>query len=203
MSDEKTPIEKLYDDPKSKNFVNHLINAYLPIYKSTKVLEFEDKKEHKCNVCNQDLIDAGTVFQRIHGSKDFMEDSMSQLIKSVKGEEIPREERAMIKHITHGAIMAWTGKETTTYLCLNCIENLLSLVTNGLLREDKNIVWIINKMKRSEVFNHFKENPLLDREEKEKVEQIQKNIEKKKVVTFGDLEVLQKLKAKMEAESKN
>ena len=68
MSEEKTAIQKLYEDPKSKNFVNHLIGAYLPINKPTKVWEFEDKKPHKCNVCGHDLIDLGTVLGRMQYS---------------------------------------------------------------------------------------------------------------------------------------
>ena len=47
----------------------------------------------------------------------------------------------------------------------------------------------------------FKESPSLEPEEKKEVETIQKRADKRKT-TFGDLEVLQNLKAKMEAEEK-
>jgi hypothetical protein len=201
MSEEKTAIEKLYDDPKSRNFVNHLIMSYLPIHKATKVLGFEDNlTTHKCNVCNHELIDASTVITRMHDSKEYMSDTIEHMMKGVRGEEVAHEDIPIIKHITHGAIMAWTGEKTNTYLCLDCVKGLLEMVTNKLLQGDKNIIWITSKMRRSEVFNHFTENPILDEAEKEKVHQIQKAVEKKKTVTFGDLDVLQKLKAKMEAE---
>lgn len=200
MSEEKTAIQKLYEDPKSKNFVNHLIRSYLPINKPTKVWEFEDKKPHKCNVCSHDLIDLGTVIVRMHSSDEYMKDTIEQMRKEVcEGEVIPREEKAVIKHITHGAIMAWQGEKTTTYLCADCIKELLNMVTNGILMGDKNIIWLTNQMKRDQVFTHFKESPVLNPEEKEKVEVIKKQADKKKM-TFGDLEVLQQLKAKMEAE---
>lgn len=201
MSEEKTAIQKLYEDPKSKNFVNHLIRAYLPINKPTKVWEFEDKKPHKCNVCGHDLIDLGTVLGRMQSS-DYMHDSIDQMRREVcDGEIIPREEKAVIKHLTHGAIMAWQGEKTTTYLCATCIGELLQLVQNGLLMGDKNITWITNQMRRDQVFTHFKESPSLEPEEKKEVETIQKRADKRKA-TFGDLEVLQNLKAKMEAEEK-
>jgi hypothetical protein len=201
MSEEKTAIEKLYADPKAKGFVNHLISAYLPVNKPTKVFGFGDSVPHKCNVCNHDLIDVNTVMLRMVNSKEYMTDSIEEMRKGINGEEINYEDRAVIKHITHGAILAWTGEKTTTYLCMTCIKDLLEMVTNGLLSGDKNIQWITHKMRRDEVFTHFKESPTLDSEEKEKVEKIQKVVEKKKVITFGDLEVLQQLKAKMEKEN--
>jgi len=199
MSEEKTAIQKLYEDPKSKNFVNHLIRAYLPINKPTKVWEFEDRKPHKCNVCSHDLIDLGTVIGRMQSTDEFMKDTIEHIRKGIAGVEVPREEVPIIKHITHGAIMAWQGEKTTTYLCADCIKELLDMVTTGILMGDKNIIWLTNQMKRDQVFTHFKESPVLNPEEKEKVEVIKKQADKKKM-TFGDLEVLQQLKAKMEAE---
>ena len=88
MSEEKTAIQKLYEDPKSKNFVNHLIRAYLPIYKPQKVWEFEDKKPHKCNVCNHDLIDLGTVLGRMMTSDEYMKDTIDQMKREVCDGEI-------------------------------------------------------------------------------------------------------------------
>jgi len=201
MSEEKTAIQKLYEDPKSKNFVNHLIRAYLPINKPQKVWEFEDKKPHKCNVCSHDLIDLGTVIGRMHTAGDeYMKDTIDQMRRGlIDGEQIPREEHAVVKHITHGAIMAWQGEKTTTFLCADCIKQILDMVTTGILMGDKNIVWLTKQMQRDQVFTHFKESPVLDGEEKKEVETIQKHADKKKM-TFGDLEVLQQLKAKMEAE---
>jgi hypothetical protein len=85
MTEEKTAIQKLYDDPKARNFVNHLIRSYLPVYKPAKVWEFEDKKSHKCNVCNHDLIDLGTVIGRMQTSEDFMKDTIEDLKKRNSG----------------------------------------------------------------------------------------------------------------------
>jgi hypothetical protein len=201
MSEEKTAIQKLYEDPKSKNFVNHLIRAYLPISKPQKVWEFEDKKPHKCNVCNHDLIDLGTVLGRMQASDEFMKDSIDQMRRGIEGEEIPREEHAVIKHLTHGAIMAWQGEKTTTFLCADCIKALLDMVTTGILMGDKNIIWLTNQMRRDQVFTHFKESPKLNDTEKEEVKEIQKHADKKKM-TFADLGVLQQLKEKLEAEEK-
>ena len=199
MSEEKTSIQKLYDNSKSKNFVNHLIRAYLPIYKPTKVWEFPDKNPHNCNVCNHALIDLGTVMGKMMTSDEFAKDTIEDLKKGIHGEEMKREDRAIYKHITHGAILAWQGEKTTTFLCQDCIKDLLDLVTTGILMGDKNITWIVNQTQRDQVFTNFKESPILNDEEKNKVEAIKKQADKKKM-TLGDLGVLQALKEKMEKE---
>jgi hypothetical protein len=201
ISEEKTAIQKLCEDPKSKNFVNHLIRAYVPINKPTKVWEFEDKKSHKCNVCSHELIDLGTVLGRIQTSKEYAKDFVDNLRKQISGEEVKREDNPIIKHITHGAILAWQGEKTTTFLCADCIKNLLEMVTTALLLGDKNIIWITNQMRRNQVFTHFKESPSLDDKEKEEVKEIQKHADKKKM-TFADLGVLQGLKERLEIEEK-
>ena len=92
MSEEKTVIEKLYEDPKSKGFINHLITSYLPIYKSEKVWSFEDKSSHKCNVCHHDLIDSETVLNRMYSSEEYKKEFVDQMRKDIDGEETLRED---------------------------------------------------------------------------------------------------------------
>lgn len=198
MENEKTAIQKLYDDPKARNFVNHLIRSYLPVFKPQKVWEFEDKKPHNCNVCNHALIDLGTVMGKMM-TDEFAKDSIEEIRRSINGEEIKKEDRAIYKHISKGAIIAWQGEKTTTYLCMDCIKDLLDLVTTGLLMGDKNITWIVKQSQRDQVFSAFKSSPVLSEEEKTKVEVIKKQVDKKKM-TLGDLGVLQALKEKMEKE---
>jgi len=196
MITEKTTIQKLYDDPKSKNFVNHLIRAYLPINKPKKVWEFGANTSHKCNVCGHSLIDLETVIGRIMISKDYMTDTIDQMRRELEGEKIEREDRAVIKHITHGAIQAWQGEKTTTYLCADCIKDLVDMVTTGILMGDKNIIWITKSMQRDEVFTHMKSSPVVTNREKEKLDEIHKRAEQKKM-TFGDLQILKDLKDRM------
>jgi len=182
---------------------NHL--AYLPVYKVTKVWEFEDKKNiHKCSVCYHDIIDLGTVLTRMHNSNEFSNDFVQQIQNDIKGIETKKENHFMIKHITHGAVMAFTGEKTTTYVCNGCVQDLLNLVTRELLNGDSNITYQINKMKRATMFSSFTSSPALNQNEIEVVEKIQKKIEAapKHTATLGDFTVLQNLKNKMDAEEK-
>lgn len=196
-----TAIQKLYSNPKSKGFVNHLISSYLPVDKAQKIWQFEKKGPHKCNVCSHELIDISTVMERMQNSGEFMEDTIDHMKKSINGELVEGEEHPMKKHISKGAILAWTGKGTDTNLCLGCIQDLLDMVQTGMLMGDKNLTWKINSMRRDHVFNTFTENPALDKEEKKKVKTIRNRVEKSpiKKATLGDFQELQKLKEKMDA----
>ena len=204
MSEEQNAIQKLYEDPKAKGFVNHLIGAYLPIHKPQKVWEFDKGQKAKCNVCGKELMSLGEALGRIwNASEEFKTDTIDHFRKSLKGQDISPEEHPMYKHVSKGRILAWTGEKTDTFLCMECIKDLLDLVQTGLLMGDKNLSWRINKIQREGVFNVFHESSNLNPEEKEMVKDIEKRVErsqKKKVATFGDLEVLQKLKKKMETE---
>jgi hypothetical protein len=78
------------------------------------------------------------------------------------------------------------------------------MVQTGILRGDKNINYQVNKMKRNTLFNSFTSSPSLNPTEIKVVENIQQKVEKspRHKATFGDLEVLQQLKKKMEEEEK-
>jgi hypothetical protein len=204
MSEEQNAIQKLYAEPKAKGFVNHLIGAYLPIHKVEKVWNFKPSQKHKCNVCGRKVFDIQTVFENMQKNDEKLRaEFMPTLQKQINGEEVKLEEHPMYKYVTQGAVQAWIGQKTDTVLCLQCVTDLLEMVQEGLLSDDKNIVWLVNKMRRTEVFDTFRASDKLSPAEKEQVDQIEKKVERspeKKITTFGDLEVLQQLKAKMEAE---
>ena len=202
MSEEQNAIQKLYSDPKAKGFVNHLIGAYLPIHKTSKVWNFKSGQKHKCNVCGKSLLDIQEAFENLSKNDDKLKKEFAPFLsKQVKGEEIRLEEHPFYKYVSQGKIQAFTGEKTDTLMCHGCVKDLLNLVQTGLLTNDKNIAWKVNKMKREGIFDTFQNSTVIEDEEKKLVKQIEKRVEKsqKKVITtLGDLKVLQDLKAKME-----
>ncbi|MFW6311054.1 MAG: hypothetical protein ACOC1K_02340 [Nanoarchaeota archaeon] len=192
-------IEKLYSVPKSKKFVNHLIQAYMPVHKIQKVWEFTDeKKKHSCCICNIELFDIEEAFRNIQENRDnMMSETMEHLKKQLNGENTDIKDHPMYKYVSKGRVQALSGEKTNTFMCNGCAEALIQFVTHGILSGDKNMIWLTNKMKRKQIFNSFDDSSFLNRVEKENVKQIEKKVEKKKA-TFGDIEALQKLKEKME-----
>ena len=198
----KTKIEQLYDDPKAKGFVNHLIKAYLPTAKIQKVWDWKEGQKHTCNVCGQKLVSIGELFNATR-SEGFMENFMENLKKEINGKPVKREDNPYLKVVGTDKVQGFTGEKTDTCMCHQCCQDLLNLVTNGMLCGDKNLNYQVNQMQRDRVFNHFAESPHLDKEDKEKVQEIKKRVDKTKVITtFGDLQALQDLKKKMEQNEK-
>ena len=198
----KTKIQELYENPKSKGFVNHLIRAYLPMYKVLKLWEFKKEQKHVCNVCGQKLFDIEEAFKAISENKESItKDLTESLSKMAKGETQKRKDNPYVKAIGVDKVQAFTGEKTDTCLCMQCVQDLLDLTQTGFAMGDKNISYHINQMQRDKVFEQFTKNPALNEEEKDKVKEIKKRVDKKrKVTTFGDLEILQKIKEKMEKE---
>ena len=196
---EKSTIEKLYAEPKAKGFVNHLIQSYLPVDKPQKIWDFKTGQKHACNVCGQKLFSIAEYFEGVGEKEQQIREDMSDFLKRtlVEGEELKREDHPIIKHVVKNKVIGWTAEKTDTTLCLSCIKDLLHLAQNGILQDDKNIVWITKKMMRSRFFSQTQENDF-----KEKKENVVPVVEKK-VTTFADLGVLQDLKKKLEEESKN
>lgn len=195
----KTKVQELYDNPKSKGFVNHLIKAYLPVNKIEKLWEWKDGQKHTCNVCGQKLVSIGELFDAIR-KPEFMENFMENLKAQVNGKELKREDNPYLKVVGTDKVQGFTGQKTDTCMCHQCCQDLLNLVTNGMLCGDKNLNYQVKQMQRDQVFSHFDESPAIDDEAKEKVKEIKKRVDKDRVITtLGDLEVLQELKKKMES----
>lgn len=207
MPEEQNAVQKLYAEPKAKGFVNHLISAYLPIHKANKVWNFKPGQKHKCNVCSRSLMDIQEAFNNLVKNDESLRKEFHEvLVKQIEGEAVKLEEHPFYKYVTKGKVQAFTGEKTDTVLCSGCIQDLLNMVQTGLLTNDKNIAWKVNKMQRSQVFDKFKDSKNLNPDEKKTVEDIEKRVErsqKKAVTSLGDFQVLQDLKAKMEQNDKD
>jgi len=199
---QKTNIEKLYEDPKAKGFVNHLIQAYLPVNKPQKFWEFKKGQKHNCNVCGQKLFSISEYLVGVNQKHEEIRNDFSEFMRRtlVEGEEIKREDHPIIKHVIGDKVIGWTGEKTDTTLCLKCIKDLLDLAQNGILRGDKNIIWLTNKMQRSQYFSTIQKSEKVSIQEKEQVKEIENRVDKKKV-TFADLGVLQDIRKKLVEEN--
>lgn len=204
----QSKIEKLYGNDKAKGFVNHLIKAYMPISKITKVFEFKKGQTKKCNVCSQKLLSIEESLEAYRDNQEvIVNDMMSRMKEEAqayldKTEVKPKTDNPIVKHVAKGRVLAFTGEKTDTCLCFQCSQDLLEMVQSGLLMDDKNIVYQVNQIQRNQFFNRFDENPELTKHQKETAKEIKKRVDKKKTATLGDLGVLQQLKEQMEKDKK-
>jgi len=193
-------IQELYENEKSRGFVNHLIRSYLPIHKIEKVWDWEKNQTHACNVCGQKLVSIGELFN-VTQTEQFKQDFIEGIKKDLNGESKTRDDNPYIRALGKDKVQGFTAEKTDTCMCMQCCQDLLDLTQTGMLMGDKNLVYQVKQMQRDEVFKHFDDSPAIDDEAKKEVKEIKKRVDKdRKITTLGDLQVLQDLKKKMEGQ---
>lgn len=195
MKENKTykKLEELLSEPKSRKFLDHLVRAYLPIEKTSKVFE-KPKKGFRCVLTHAPLISISEALEGIN-SETFKEDFMTHLKSWASGDnnaQIP-----MVKMLK-GRVLGFTGEDTTTYISQEACQDLLDWVGIKILQGDKHINWLV----KSTLRNHFKnkgESISFFNEKKglPKRPKLKNNI-KPTTNSLGDFDALKKLKEELE-----
>lgn len=188
-------LDELYSNPKSKKFLNHLIQSYLPIDKAVKVWE-KPQSKFRCVLTNAPLI---SISEALAGmtSEEFKNDFMNHLkawANSDSSIENP------VKKMLAGKVLGFTGEDTTTFMSQEAYQSFYDWVVNKMLHGDKHINWLIKSM-RNDSFVKRAESVANDDESKKALATMKNNIKEtqKVTTTFGDLTALQELKAKFES----
>lgn len=194
-------LDELYENPKSKNFLNHLIRAYLPIGKAVKVWDKPEKK-FRCVLTNAPLISIAEALDGMQ-SEEFKNNFNDHLKAWVNGDQSVQS--PMVKML-NGRVLGFTGDDTTTYISQEAYQEFYNWVVNKMLAQDKHINWLIKDIIGKDQFIERAETVAVDDEQKKVLKNIKQRIEKQRgaTTTIGDLGVLQELKAKFEQnENKN
>lgn len=194
-------LDELFENPKSKNFLNHLIRSYLPIGKAVKVWDKPEKK-FRCVLTNAPLISIGEALEGMN-TEQFKTDFNTHLKAWVNGD--PNAESPMRKML-NGRVLGFTGDDTTTYMSQEAYQEFFNWVTLKMLSGDKHINWIIKDIIGKDQFVERAGHVAVDDEQKKTLSSIKKRMSsnKRATTTLGDLSALQKLKAQFEQnENKN
>lgn len=191
-------LDELFENPQSKNFLNHLIRAYLPISKSVKVMEKPEKK-FRCVLTNAPLI---SISEALNGmdSEEFKSDFNNHINAFMDGDASVQDP---ISNMLKGRVLGFTGEDTTTYMSNEAYQEFYNWVVSKMLSGDKHINWLINSMQKEEFVNRA-ESVATDDGQKKALAAIKKSImsHKKATTTLGDLGVLQQLKEQLESNEK-
>ena len=134
-------LDKMLANPKSKNFLNHLVRSYLPITNVEKVWETPEK-DFKCVITRDQLFSAADILKGIQ-TEEFKVDFMNHL-KSIFSED--KVESPMAKLIGEKK-MGVTGKDTTTYMSYPAFQEFYNWVITKTLKGDKHINWLLGSIK--------------------------------------------------------
>jgi len=185
-------LDKMLENPKAKNFLNHLVRAYMPISNVEKVMD-KPEGEFKCALSKDDLISVQEILEGIQ-----TEQFKSDLMKSMKTmfDDNADKTTAMAKLIGEKKLGV-TGKGTTTYMSVPVAQEFFNWVITKSLKGDKHINWLLGNIRR-ESFVKRAQN-ITDDKVQSTVKKLEKKADRTATFTLGDTNgVLAQLKAKME-----
>lgn len=187
-------LDAMLTNPKSKNFLNHLVRAYMPVSNVDKVWD-QPKGDFKCVLTRTPLISVGEVMQGMQ-----TEEYKADFMKGLKGllDENTKYENPVIK-LLGDKKLGLTGKDTTTFMSFSAYQGFMDWVITKALKGDKHINWLLGAIRRDSFIGRAE--GIQDETVQKKVQQIVKQKQTSSTYSMGDAsDVLAKLKAKMEGQ---
>ena len=133
----KTQLDNWYATGNSKNFLNHLIKAYLPLNKTVKVSTL-GKGRMVCVLTNKRLM----AFDEIKGKQnDEFTTSLSVDLSDAIAQDA--EPKALTKSM-NGRYLGFTGDKTTTFISYEGLKALVKWVNGKVAENDKHITWLVS-----------------------------------------------------------
>jgi len=182
-------LDAMLENPKTKNFLNHLIRAYFPITNIDKVWD-RPKGQFKCVITGDDLFSVQDILEGM-ATEEFKKDFMENL-KSMFSDG-PQSEHPMVKLIGERK-MGVTGVNTTTFMSVIAMREFYNWVLTKSLKNDKHINWLLRSIRKTSMIE-MAEN-IEDVEVQQKVQEIKKKTNKVATYTLGETEAFKKLKEK-------
>lgn len=136
-------LDAMLANPKTKNFLNHLIRAYSPITNVEKVWD-KPKGPFKCVITGDELFSTQDILEEIK-TEEFKKDFMENL-KSVFSDG-PKSEHPIVKLIGEKK-MGVTGTNTTTFMSYQTLEEFYNWILTKSLKNDKHINWLLRSIKK-------------------------------------------------------
>ena len=185
-------LDKMLENPKAKNFLNHLVRAYMPISNVEKVID-KPEGEFKCALSKDDLISVNEILEGIQ-TEEFKND----LMKSMKTmfDDNADKTTTMAKLIGEKKLGV-TGKGTTTFMSVPVAQEFFNWVITKSLKGDKHINWLLGNIRRESFVKRAKN--ITDDKVQSTVSKLEKKADRTATFTLGDANgMLAQLKAKME-----
>lgn len=185
-------LDKMLENPKAKNFLNHLVRAYMPISNVDKVID-KPEGEFKCALSKDDLISVNEILEGIQ-----TEQFKSDLMKSMKTmfDDNADKTTPMAKLIGEKKLGV-TGKGTTTFMSVPVAQEFFNWVITKSLKGDKHINWLLGNIRRESFVKRAKN--ITDDKVQSTVSKLEKKADRTATFTLGDANgALAQLKAKME-----
>ena len=181
----QSALDKMFENPKSRNFINHLVRSYLPVTRVEKVLD-KPTGPFKCAISGVELVSVQEIMEGME-TDQYKKDFLAHI--ATMFEENSQVESPM-KKLVGEKKLGVTGADTTTYLSYPAFQVLYSWILNKSLSGDKHINWLLGDARKA-----------LFAKKTEAKQQVDNFKKPAKVTTFSlgeSNDVLAQLKAKLE-----
>ena len=191
-----TSLDKMLAEPKSRNFLNHLVRAYMPITNVDKVWD-KPKEEIKCAISREKLISVQEIMEGMN-TEQFKADLMTSL-KNMFDENADK--TSPMAKLLGERKLGVTGKDTTTFMSYPVFQEFYNWVITKSLNGDKHINWLIGSIRRESFIKRAE--TINDAGVQKKVDKMKKHEKKTSGATYTLAEssdLLAKLKSRLESE---
>lgn len=134
-------LDKMLLENKSKNFLNHLIYSYIPVYKVERIWE-RPTGNFKCALTGDELIAIDEIMKGIN-SEEFKDEFMIKLKKDLIGD---KDSTNPILKLVGDKKVGVTGKNTTTFMSQPSFNVFHKWVIDKTLTGNKHINWLIKSL---------------------------------------------------------
>lgn len=127
---------------KKPKFFTHLLHAYMPKRNIEQVsLDLPDNT--KCCICKIKVV----------GLNHFLHNSVNEevVLKKLQSALIGEEDNIFRDFVQKHGTLAFTGNNTDSYMCPECLKNFLNYIENNILLGDREINKIIRKKMKEEI----------------------------------------------------
>ena len=185
-------LEAMLANPKTKNFLTHLIRAYFPLSNVEKVFD-RPTGPFKCVITGDELFSVQDLLEGTR-TEEYKNDFLNH-IKSMFDENVDK--TSPIMKLIGERKMGVTGVNTTTFMSYSTVQEFYNWVLTKSLKDDKHIGWVLRSIKKSSIGEKGeKVEKVEDKELKEKIDKLKKQ-NKVATYTLGETDAFKKLREKL------
>lgn len=191
-------IEDTYNSEKGKNFITHLLRSFIPINRSSKLMDDTRKLKLVDCITGEKLCDVNQHFGIMMdgGGIEAMMDNLKASAKAtVDGKEEYDAPESVKKLRSKLKPLAITSAKSDKLMTQETLEQLFNFYATEMLKGNGHINWIANNERGKDMVNAGKKSGYIKNDHEAKV--VKKATERAKM-SLGDMSVLQELKQRME-----
>ncbi len=184
-------LDAMLENPKSRNFLNHLVRAYLPVSQVDKVWD-KPKGPFKCVLTKVDLTSVQEIMDVMQG--DAYRISFIENLKAAFTDGGQVTPASPLVEMLGGKVLGCTGTNTTTFMSYPAFQEFYNWVVTKIFKNDKHICWLMKSITKESLMGRAE--TIGDEAVQKKVKAMKKETVKAASFTLGELKGFDKLKAK-------